>query len=215
MEGVNDQNLEFYNNIDIDPFKLLAQVGGFNTFNDLELAFPHIVKSDSILEIGAGYGRCLDFLIRKKYPGKIIAVEQSEKLAAYLSLHYKHRAEIIHENIKALHLSVKVDAALWMWSGLIDFSAEEQLQSIKNISAVLNAGGKLVIDLPRSGVQTIAQHHDKKNISFESPYGTLMCYIPDAEDISRYAEAADFKKVLQQDYCTSTDKQRTLFILEK
>lgn len=212
---MNELNLEFYDNLGVDPFKLLAEVGGFNTYTDMELVYPHIKNAKSILELGAGYGRCIDFLIARRYKGKIIAVEQSAKLASYLFDHYDNKVEILQRDIKELRLKEKVDAALWMWSGFIDFSPEEQEQSITRVAGFLNKDGKLVIDLPKIGFQTIAKHQDDKNVSFESPFGNLKCYIPDTADIKKYSDAAGFKNVFHQHYFTSTDKERTLYIFEK
>lgn len=211
---MNASNHLFYNNLGIDPFKLLAQVGGFSTYADLELAYPFIQNAKSILELGAGYGRCIEFFVQKKFDGKIIAVEQSTFLIEYLRDRFPN-AMILQEDINTLKLTQKVDAALWMWSGFIDFSREEQKNSIKLVSSHLSDKGVLVIDLPRLGYQTIAQHKDSQHLHFESPFGNLDCYLPTLEDIESYAEESLFRTVTPKDYLTATGKERTLFILQK
>ncbi|HEX8547462.1 MAG TPA: class I SAM-dependent methyltransferase [Cytophagaceae bacterium] len=211
---MNAGNHLFYNNLGIDPFKLLAEVGGFSTYTDLELAYPFIKQSKSILELGAGYGRCVDFLIQKKYKGRVIAVEQSPILIDHLKDRFP-TIEILQEDIKKLQLKQKVDAALWMWSGFIDFSREEQQKSIRLVSSHLSQKGVLVIDLPRLGYQTIAQHTDSQHLHFESPFGNLECFLPTLDDIKFYASEAQFKTVIPKDYLTATEKERTLFILQK
>ena len=214
-QKVNEQNLRFYNNLTIDPFKLLAQIGGFDTYNDMEIVFPYQHNSKSILEIGAGYGRCIEFLLSKKYLGDIIAVEQSPKLATYLSHRYKNFAQIIEGNINSFHLNKTVDAAMWMWSGLIDFSYYEQEESIKRISSMLSPGGLLIIDVPLLGFKTIGYHEDEKNISFETSYGNLKCFIPDVLDIQHYSKTANMELYQQFVYLTSTEKKRKMYILKK
>ena len=211
---MNASNHLFYNNLGIDPFKLLAEVGGFSTFADLELAYPYIRRAKSILELGAGYGRCIEFFIHKKFGGKIIAVEQSSILIDYLRDRFPS-IEILQEDINQLRLKQKVDAALWMWSGFIDFSRDEQRKSIKLVSSLLTEKGVLVIDLPRLGYQTIARHEDSQHLHFESPFGNLECYLPSFVDIKSYANDAGFPTVIPKDYLTATGKERTLFILQK
>ncbi|HXA00564.1 MAG TPA: class I SAM-dependent methyltransferase [Cytophagaceae bacterium] len=212
---MNEKNFDFYRNLGVDPFKKLAVVGGFNSFTDLELTYPFVKHSESILELGAGYGRCLDFFIAKEYTGKLIAVEQSDPLVKYLKQHYSSRVEILQEDIKTLELKEKVDAALWMWSGIIDFSKEEQLNTTRHIVSLLNHSGRLVVDTPRIGFQTFATHSNDHTIHLDSSYGTLDCYIPDEKEMRELKEKLNMKQLDVIHYLTATDKQRTLYILTK
>jgi len=213
--NTNDKNLDFYNNIGVDPFRLMAEVGGFDSYVDLELVYEYIKDAKALVELGAGYGRCIDFLIKKKYRGQIFGVEYSPMLAMHLSDHYSQHAKILQQDIKKLKLPIKVDIALWMWSGFIDFTEIEQQHCINILSAQLNDGGKLIMDLPKFGVQTFAQHSDKQHIHFESPYGSLDCFIPNLENLEKYALVGGFKKVTMKDYKTATEKERSLYILYK
>ena len=212
---MNEKNFEFYRNLGVDPFKKLAVIGGFNSFTDLELTYPFVKHAGSILELGAGYGRCLDFFIAKGYTGKLIAVEQSDPLFQYLKEHYSPRVEILQEDIKTMKLKEKVDVALWMWSGIIDFSKEEQLNTTRHIVSLLNPGGKLVIDTPRFGFQTYATHSDEHTIHLDSSYGTLDCYIPDEKEMGELKEKLEMKNMDVIHYLTATDKQRTIYVLTK
>lgn len=211
----NDKNLDFYNNIGVDPFKLMAEVGGFDSYVDLEFVYPYITNTKALLELGAGYGRCIDFLIKKKYEGKIFAIEYSPMLAMHLSDHYSKYAKILQQDIKKLKLPSQVDIALWMWSGFIDFTEKEQQHCINIIFDQLNNDGKLIMDLPKFGIQTFAQHADKQHIHYESPYGNLDCFIPNLENIEKYALVGGFKNVTMKDYKTATKKERSLYVLYK
>jgi SAM-dependent methyltransferase len=212
---MNENNFDFYRNLGVDPFKKLAVIGGFNTFIDLELSYPFIKQAESILELGAGYGRCLDFFIAKGYEGKLIAVEQSSPLVQHLKEHYSPRVEILQEDIKTLQLKEKVDAALWMWSGIIDFSKEEQLKTTGHIVSLLNPGGKIIIDTPRIGFQTYATHSDEHRIHLDSSYGTLDCYIPDEKEMGELKNKLNMKSLEVIHYLTATDKERTIYVLTK
>lgn len=215
MENINERNFNFYNQIGIDTFQSLAQDGGFSTFVDLEIAYRYIQPNENIVEIGAGYGRCIEFLISKKHEGKIIAVEQSAKLCAHLHEKYDHSVEIVEGDIYKISFDQQIDAALWMWSGIIDFSLEEQAANVKHIFDLLSAKGKLFIDIPRIGTQTIASHIDQQRIKLTTAFGEIECYIPLSSEVKEYAHAAGFTRVDEINYETATDKKRTMYILKK
>jgi trans-aconitate methyltransferase len=215
MEQVNRKNFDFYNNIGVDTFQSMAVQGGFSTYADLEIVYQHIHPVNSILEIGAGYGRCINFLLQQQHKGSITAVEQSPVLIKHLVQHYAGRAEIIEGDINAIEIKSPVDVILWMWSGILDFSKEEQAAAVKRLAGITAPGGKIFIDVPRMGVQTIAEHTDQQHIKLTTAFGEVECYIPSNEEIQVYASSAGFTKVQQTNYETSTEKKRTMYILTK
>ncbi len=215
MEQVNEKNFNFYNQIGLDTFQSLAQSGGFNTFVDLEIAYRYIQPAENIVEIGAGYGRCIDFLLHKKHKGEIIAVEQSAVLCKHLKEKYASSVQIIEGDIYKVSFKDQVDTALWMWSGMIDFSQEEQAAVIKHLFDILSPKGKLFIDIPRIGIQTIADHIDQQRIKLTTDFGEIECYIPLSSEMKEYADRAGFARLDEINYETATDKKRTMYILMK
>jgi precorrin-6B methylase 2 len=215
MEQINEKNFNFYNRIGLDTFQALAKDGGFSTFVDLEIAYRYIQPTENIAEIGAGYGRCIDFLLAKKHQGKIIAVEQSPKLCEHLRAVYSSNIKIVEGDIYKVSFDHQIDAALWMWSGMIDFSVEEQAAVIKHIHELLTQKGKLFIDIPRIGIKTIADHIDQQRIKLTTDFGEIECYIPLSSEVKEYADAAGFTRVDEINYETATDKKRTMYILMK
>jgi len=214
-QGLNDKNFDFYNKIGVDSLMELAIRGGFSTHRDLEVVEQFIKNEDSILELGAGYGRCLDYLLVKGHTGPITAIEQSQNLMNYLQKRYGQRVSIIKGDLKIVDAEIKVDVALWMWSGILDFSREEQLEVITKIFGWLNPGGRLIIDVPKIGFKTIADHTDEQHIKLHSPYGDMECYIPSHSDIEQYASNAGFINFDEIHYDTVTEKQRTIFVMKK
>jgi len=208
---MNDKNQIFYNNIGIAPFLELSEKGGFSAYKDLALISPFLKDTDDILELGAGYGRCLDYFIAKNHQGKLTGVEYSKTLVDFLTHKFNDKAEIIHADIKALSLNRLFNVALWMWSGIIDFSKEEQVVSCKRIFDHLKPGGILVLDLPRIGVQTIANHLDQQHLVFNTSFGEINAFIPSDEDIEFIKGTARFESVQKILYETTTDKKRTLY----
>jgi SAM-dependent methyltransferase len=215
MRKINEKNFKFYNQIGLNTFQSLAQTGGFNTFVDLEIAYRYIQTNENIIEIGAGYGRCLDFLLEKKHEGKICAIEQSAVLCEHLRAKYSRTIEIIEGDIYAYNSAHSIDTALWMWSGIIDFSVEEQAAVIKHIYDILSAKGKVFIDIPRIGIKTIADHLDQQRIKLTTDFGEIECYIPLSSEMKEYADRAGFTRMDEINYETATDKKRTMYILMK
>ncbi len=210
----NKGNWDFYRNLPIAQFKRIAGDAGFDAHKDLTLVAPFIKAEDAILEIGAGYGRCLDFLLAQQHRGPITAIEQSPELIEALTKAYADKVKIIAGDIMAHEAPAAYDAALWLWSGIIDFKPEQQLWLLKHILTMLKSGGKLFIDIPREGVQTIAKHEgDGQHIHFETPFGTLNGYIPGTDELKAMAKAAGYAQVEAIPYATDTDKLRTMFIL--
>jgi SAM-dependent methyltransferase len=212
---MNDKNLAFYENIGLDPFKELSEKGGFSSHRDLETIASYIKDDASILELGAGFGRCLEYFIQKNHKGKLTAVEFSKPLARFLEENFHEQVRIVNADIKTLALDEKYDVALWMWSGIIDFSAIEQKESCTRIFHLLNEGGQLFIDVPRLGVPTIANHLDNQRLIFTTPYGEITAYIPDDNDMEIIRKEAGFKSLTKIEYDTATDKKRSVYRLQK
>ena len=214
---MNEKNFGFYTKLGVEPFKGLAEIGGFASYTDLELVYDKIKDANVVMEIGAGYGRCIDFLLKKEFKGKVMAIEQSPTLCAYLKERYSgySNIELIEGDFMKLSLIRKADVALWMWSGLIDFAPEEQKNCLQKLHGLLNPKATVVIDIPRLGFKTYATHTDEQHLHLDSPYGTLDCYIPSEEDMQRYCRETGYADCSSLDYQTDTNKERTIYILEK
>ena len=214
---MNEKNLGFYTKLGVEPLKSLAEIGGFASYTDMELVYDKIKDTKVVMEIGAGYGRCVDFLLKERYKGKIIAIEQSSTLVAYLKQRYADttNVELIDGDFTKLSLAEKADAALWMWSGILDFSQEEQKNCLQKLHGLLTEHGIVIIDIPRLGFKTYATHTDEQRLHLDSPYGTLDCYIPSMEDMQHYCQETGYAKCYSIDYSTNSDKERTIYFLEK
>ena len=215
MSG-NDSNRIFYNTVPLEVFQSLTQQGGFDECIDLELIEKHIAASASIMEVGAGYGRCVDFLLKKKQEAKILAIEQSPQLSKVLLDKYKNqpKVQVLHEDIKTLVLSDKMDIVLWLFSGMLDFGKEEQPVVLKRLRSFLKDDGKLFIDIPQLAELTVAKYTSAQDIVMETPYGNITTFLPAWRDIENYASQAGFSKVSVIHYNTSTEKKRSIFTLE-
>lgn len=210
----NKDSVEFFEKIPIDLFRNWAIEGGFDDGCDVDLIYPYIINTDSLLEIGAAYGRVLKILLKKGYSGKIYAIERSKNFYNYLNKHYSGRATITHTSVQTFEPNNKVDAILWMWSGLGDFSKEEQLPILKRISTWLKPNGFLILETLLHTLKPINATKDQKEyFAIFSKYGTLYNYKPSKSEIYEYGKKLGFRHIKQIDYETVTKRQRILHIL--
>jgi hypothetical protein len=214
MSG-NDSNKQFYNTVPLEVFQSLTKQGGFDHCIDLKLIEKKIPTSASILEVGAGYGRCIDFLMGKKHEAYIIGIEQSPQLCQVLLEKYKNIpvVKIIDKDIKTLDMPIRVDIVLWLFSGMLDFSKEEQSVVLKKLRSFLNEKGKLFLDIPQLAELTIARYMDIQDIVMETPYGNISTFLPSYADIDNYAKQAGFSTISVIHYETETEKKRSMYQL--
>lgn len=215
-EYTNKENFGFYQGIGIETFLDHAKRSGMELCPDMKLCWDELKDKDSVLEIGAGYGRCVKFLLDKGFKGAIYALEQSDALLGYLRNHFAaENVTPIENDLQHYAPPQKIGAALWMWSGILDFSPEEQARMVKHIYNMLENDGVLVVETPKMGIKTFGDHDDPQHLHVDAPYGRLDCYIPTADEMRQYSNSAGFSSFEQKDYKTSTEKERSLFILKK
>ncbi|MDF2455280.1 MAG: hypothetical protein K0R51_1273 [Cytophagaceae bacterium] len=212
----NDSNKIFYNTVPLEVFQSLTQQGGFDQFVDLELIEKYLLPSARVMEVGAGFGRCIDFLLNRKHQAKILAIEQSPQLSKVLLEKYKDypNVQVIHDDIKTIEVEDKVDVVLWLFSGMLDFAKEEQPVVLKRLRSFLKNEGKLFLDIPQLAELTVAKYTGAQDIVMETPYGNITTFLPSFADIENYATQAGFSKVSVIHYLTKTEKKRSIYMLE-
>jgi tRNA A58 N-methylase Trm61 len=231
---MNTGNFPFYKNLGVKILKEMASRVGIDHYVDVKQAYQHIKGANSILELGAGYGRCLDYLLLEGYKGELIAVEYVPEYVDYLKNKFGTRVNVIDGDIQtdAFSLDHKVDAAMWLWSGFSDFSKEEQDFCLQKIYHFLNHHGKLIIDIPKiennlsvvklmqntSASELLEKNQnfiEGKDVVWETPYGIFRGYIQSRESMRQIATMIGFKKVTYIEYKTETNIERLMCVLEK
>jgi SAM-dependent methyltransferase len=216
---MNDKNIDFYRKINIDKFKEIAHLIGLDTAVDIGLIYPYIQSSKVLVELGAGYGRVIRALIEKQFRGKIIAFERSPELMHHLKTQFENpnfdqKLTLIESDFKHFSLPTKADAVLWLWSGFLELSEDEQAKSVKHISNHLTENGVLVIEIPVE-VKHIGTRTDHQHIKVETDWGTMDAYLPRYEELLTYAEKSGFEGVERIDYATATQLKRSVYIFRK
>jgi SAM-dependent methyltransferase len=212
---INDENLNFYENIEINRFSEFAKIIGLDKGVDIEEIFHLIKDTEVIAEIGAGYGRAINAILDRGYTGKVYAVERVAHLASYMCHHFanKDSVNILQDDVKKLSLPEKVNAVLWIWSGILELSLSEQQEALIRIKTQLKPHGRVILETPYQDVKFIGKKSNDNYIRFETEWGKIEAYLSTYEDIKQISKKAGFNNVEQLLYKTATDLTRVFYIL--
>lgn len=216
---MNDKNIDFYRKINIAKFKEFAELIGLSTKIDIDLIYPYIQSAKILIELGAGYGRAIEALIQKKFQGEIIAFERSPELVLYLKNQFSAaiqagKVTLMEQDFKHLAIKEKANVVLWLWSGFLELSTDEQKENVKYIFDNLAAEGILIIEIPVE-VKHIGTRTGQQFIKVETEWGNIDAYMPSYEELLKYAEYAGFQGIERIDYPTSTNLKRAIYIFRK
>lgn len=214
----NKCNSPFYDALPIDVFRDIAGTCGLSSGCDLDVLDAHISGAKSVLEIGAGYGRVIDHLVRKGFDGDIYAVERNEKLHQFLVSKFINAANVNVLNVDLVDLEAdrKFDLILWMWASISEFSQAEQLSILSNLYSHLEDNGRIILDaVPESREPNSTTKLSKGNYVFDTEYGKDYGYFPTHDEIMGYATSLEVADVSQISYKTDTDRDRLLYIFSK
>jgi len=211
----NSYNALVYKNMPLGYFKRGAIEGGLDNGCDVKAIINYIKNAQSILEVGAGYGRVLDYIVKSGFKGELLALEREPKLCKILKQQFK-KVRIICEDIRYFKLNQKFDLIVWFWAGLYDFAKTEQLLTLRNLVSHLNSSGFLIFDLIPFRDKTINTIDlDRHNRIIPTPYGDDKQYHPSAYEIKHYIQQLDLQKKANIIYETKTAKKRNLYVLQK
>ncbi|MCW5588844.1 MAG: class I SAM-dependent methyltransferase [Legionellales bacterium] len=217
----NKDNIAFYDDIEIETLKNLAQQGGIADGYDVNLIFDHIKNTKKILEVGAGYGRVISFLLKHHYYGRIVAVEKSQRMCEILKSQFNSIIKLYHTDILLFQTKEKFDVILWLWSGICDFNKYEQPLIIKSLVKKLESGGKLIIDslspthTPVSSENNQEALLNRDHLIKVNNEVSVHAYLPTPQEITSYAEQLAVNSIEHMPYITPTQRNRNLYIIQK
>ena len=139
-------NRVFWESIDMDVFRELAKGADDDCCRDMEIAYPFIKDVGSVLELGSGYGRCLNYLIKRDFDGEIHGVDYIDEFVGYLRGRFSPRVVIHNQDVTQMKLDRKFDSILWMGEGVLGFDYNQQVKCLKRCRNMLNKNGLLIID---------------------------------------------------------------------
>lgn len=215
IQWSNDDNDLFYAHIKAEGLKLFAEKAGLDDNCDLKQISPYINNAKSVLEVGAGYGRVIDYLINSNFAGKVTAIERNNFLYNYLFCLYKNKVNLIHTDILNYdEKSEKFDLILFLWSEIAGFPKHNQAQVISQLTALLAKNGKLVLDIISDETKPLLAdrlNHETYTMNFESSR-VYVCE-PNEIEIRNYAALNKLSCQKKISYVTKTNRERWMFIL--
>ncbi len=215
----NYDNCDFYEKITVAGMRYFAETVGLASGCDLKNIVPFWQSANTILEIGAGYGRVISYLRANRFGKKITAIERSKALFRSLQKKFDNFDDSItlqHGDIhNSREITEKYDVIFMLWSGIADFPPIEQRELICNLRKKLNVGGKLILDtLPEDVTPTNMQASETERV-FKQIFNnsTVYTYSMTINEIDLIAKHARFHSVEHLSYYTDTNKQRMLHVL--
>ena len=217
----NDHNVNFYNAINLRTFTASAGLDSCPDLETMEAALTPDRGSMKVLEVGAGYGRVVRWLLGKGY-GKVVAIErsvaadeierrQADEVAA-------GRLEFLRQDVRDLATEERFDLILWMFSGISDFSPEEQHRVLGNLAKHLAPGGQLVLDLPPTQRSNATRVEGKTQVIEIPGLPTYHGTVPTVSDIEGLAQRLGFAQVEQIPYqplSGQPERDRVLYVLSE
>ncbi len=218
IEWSNKDNNAFYEAVKADGLKGFAQVGGLKTY-DMDILKPYWSQAQAILEVGAGYGRVIDYLLQHQFKGTITAVEQCNALFEYLEEKFGsyRNVNLIHENILKLDSGGHFDLILLLWGFISDFSPREHLSLFEQSFRLLRRKGKLVVDtIPVNVKPLFGKKCGKRGnlYSIDVDKASINGYLPEKLEIESYAQEAGFSNMVDLSFKTDVDRVRLLYIFD-
>lgn len=213
------KNYQMYRCVPITDMEHLAYLSGLDTNEDLFWIDHYIRKANSILELGAGYGRVLDFIRWINRDCSLYAVEMSPHFCKILKKKHPNSAEIWNKNILSLRVKnydiLGVDLITWMWGSIMDLSDEQQYKSLGNLKEFLAPNGTFVIETPCLNEKKLEERleHIGKYIK-ESTGETYYCNIPSIDKMKEYALGNGYSRISHLSYPTKRFN-RIIHILKK
>lgn len=211
---MNDANIDFYRRIGANKLRELAAIQGLTQTPEIPLLMPLIKDARLLIEIGAGYGRIIKGLKNNGFRGKIVAQERCPELCAVLRSDCADEAEVFQADIKRQLYPEQPDALLWMWSGILEFTPEEQQTVIRRLFAHLKCDGILVIEIPRE-IRHVGKPIDERRIIVDTEWGRLDAYLPSEEELLDYTEKAGFTPLQTIHYQTESGLKRSMYVFKK
>lgn len=223
-EWSNETNRAFYQAMaDKEMLPRFASTAGLSQCLDLDYMrrcgfFTAKVERSYVLEVGSGYGRCLQWLRDSGFK-RLIGVEYASGFVELLREKFKAdpAVNIKHQDIKNPDESFvgKFSLILWLWCGFCDFEKKEQTEVLSLLMSYLAKKGLLIIDVPldTNATSTAGQEHTiELPVSGDgAPFPRYTGYVPNSAEIKGYATKVGVR-VIVDPYTSETGRRRSLCV---
>jgi SAM-dependent methyltransferase len=215
LNNTQKGNFDFYSAMQLEHFEEFAQLTGFDTGVDIEILFPYLKNAETLVELGAGYGRAIHFLLQKNFKGRVIAVERIDRLIPHLEQRFQDKITLVQQDITELDLPDQADFFMWLWSGIMELNPVEQLDSIKQVYKNLKQGGTFAIESPYKTVKIVGKLEEDRKVTLETDWGALEAYLPTESEIEEYSKKAGFTSFQAIRYKSTVGLERVFYLMNK
>lgn len=212
----NEDNASYYEKVPIEEFRQYAIQGGFEKGCDINLIYAVIQNTQSLLEVGAGYGRVFNCLLERGYQGDLIAIERSENFCNYLRETFEDKVKVIQADAEKMELNFKVDVVLWMWSNISEWPKGEQFNILSRLVSLCKkpAGFFIMETIDPSVKPNNVSIYQENTYMAQTDYGRVYGYNPTPDEIKAYAQRLEVLNFKQISYQTDTGRPRIIYIFE-
>jgi|GEM_PF-730814 phospholipid N-methyltransferase len=211
----NYENDAFYEEIQPEGLQKLSLKAGLSTGCDIKMLTPYWSTANSILDLGAGCGRAIDALLKNGFKGEITAVERNTSFFQHLKEKYKNEVSLLQTDIHDCNqIDSRFDVILMLWSGLADFSPEEQPVIFRKVSTLLNKGGKIIIDTMPVDVKPLqTEQFAQQSFLTRAKHSVVNTYEPTSEEIKQYANDNKLYSIELLHCITDSNRTRWLYVI--
>ncbi len=211
----NAHNQKYYQAWEVEAL-LHGKLKDMDSYPDLKLISSYIAEAQHILEVGAGMGRVVDYIVQYNPQAHIYALEIDPHLCQELKMKYKNNnVHLVHADVQHYTPTIQFDLILYMWSGLMDHNKHEQIALLKKMLTWLSPEGMIILDnSDRKGKGTLLDPENRYSIISGSA-AIYVGYIPSDVDYISYWKKMNAHHVKRIKYQTETGYHRSLDVLTK
>ncbi len=213
----NQDNINFYEGVTVEGLKQLAVKAGLTNACDVTALKSYWENADSVLDVGAAYGRVVKGLLSNGYKGKITAIERSHTFCHYLSEKFQDNITLLNIDSADYYTTQShFDTILFLWSGLADYSVAEQPVIVKKLSQLLNRNGYLIIDTMPMNIKPLhTTQFASQSFSTQIKNETVYTYEAKTAEIRQYAQKCKLSFVELIHCKTDNGRMRWLYVLQR
>jgi trans-aconitate methyltransferase len=212
----NRDNLICYEALPSEVLQQYARDVGLATHHDLKAIQSYIDSANSILEVGAGSGRSLRYLIENAPQATLHTVEACTKYQKALKEQFDNKITLHAGSVLEKEIDHEFDLILWLWAGIADFAPKEQIQALEILLAKLQPDGLLVCDtLPTTVSPTLNFKRKGQAFVIDTNYGTINTYGVTPSEIEEYVKKLNAKVLEHRLYQTAKAQSRILHLIKK
>ena len=207
---LNQQNQQYYSHFRKHDLDHYLNAAGLSTNKDLLLILPHIELANSILIVGGGFGREIDFIQAHNHCANISVVERNADYIDYMRGNHKN-CTYFCEDILNWTPTEKFDVVLLLFGMIQEFSADEIPQLFEILAASLSKDGTVMID-GMASLQSTERFtfHDHNYFEMEHENCVLKANVYSHSKLAKLASHTPLKLKHSLPYITDTGMQRCM-----